>query len=97
MESLFDRFRKKEIIHSPNLGTVLMVEEFIKDNSGDFKKRSLWESLPKKMMYQTFCIIFEYLLASGKIAQDKEGNVVWIWNPKIVEKYLSNPNLKWKK
>ena len=37
------------------------------------------ENLPKKMMYQTFCVIFDYLLDSGKIALYREGKVAWIW------------------
>ena len=85
---------KKQILHYPQLDTVLMVEEFVKEKSGDYKKRSLWESLPRKMMYQTFCVIFDYLLESGKIAVDKDGKVAWIWNPELVKKYLSNPKLK---
>lgn len=83
----------KNILHAPNLGTVLMVEEFIRENSGEFKKRSLWEGLPKKMQYQTFCIIFDYLLYSGKIALDREGKIAWIWDPELVRKYMNRPEL----
>jgi len=86
--------QKKQILHYPQLDTVLMVEEFIKEYSGEFKKRSLWESLPRKMMYQTFCVIFDYLLDSGKIAVDKEGKIAWIWNLELIKKYLSKPHLK---
>jgi len=90
MEQKFDR---KGILHYPQLDTVLMVEEFIKENSGEYKKRSLWEALPKKMMYQTFCVIFDYLIYSNKIAIDKEGKIAWIWNPELVKKYLNMPEL----
>ena len=83
----------KKIIHYPQLDTVLMVEEFIRENSGEYKKRALWENLPKKMMYQTFQIIFDYLLESGKIAQDREGKICWIWNPELVQKYLKDESL----
>lgn len=85
---------QKNILHYPQLDTVLMVEEFIRENSGEYKKRSLWESLPRKMMYQTFCVIFDYLLESGKIALDREGKIAWIWNPELARKYLLNPNLR---
>jgi len=88
---------KKQVLHYPQLDTVLMVEEFIKKNSGEYKKRSLWESLPKKMMYQTFQVIFNYLQESGKIAIDKEGKIAWIWDPEGVKKYLAKPELFWKK
>lgn len=83
-----------EIIHYPQLDTVLMVEKFIREHSGEYKKKSLWENLPKKMMYQTYQLIFDYLLDSGKIAQDKVGKIAWIWNPELVRKYLNNPNFR---
>ena len=86
-------FDRKDILHYPQLDTVLMVEEFIREHSGEYKKRSLWEALPKKMMYQTFCVIFDYLLYSNKIALDKEGKIAWIWNPELVRKYLNNLEL----
>jgi hypothetical protein len=83
----------KPILHYPQLDTVLMVEEFIRDHGGEYKKKKLWENLPRKMMYQTFQVIFNYLLDSHKIAVDKEGKVCWIWNPVLVRKYLSRPEL----
>jgi len=88
-----NQFLMKNILHYPQLDTVLMVEEFIRKNSGEYKKRSLWEALPKKMMYQTFCVIFEYLLYSNKIALDNEGKIAWIWNPELVKRYLNNKKL----
>ena len=45
------------------------------------------------MMYQTFQVIFDYLLDSHKIAVDKEGKICWIWNPELVRKYLARPEL----
>ncbi len=86
----------KQILHYPQLDTVLMVERFIKTYGGEFKKRTLWESLPKKMMYQTFCVIFDYLSQSSKIATDKDGHICWIWDPEGVRRYLANSNLRWK-
>ena len=81
------------IHHFPRLDTVLMVEDFIKEHSGEYKKRALWENLPKKMMYQTFNVIYTYLLESGKIARDSEKKICWIWNPELVKKYLSDTSL----
>ena len=92
MHELIHRF--KTIAHYPQLDTVLMVENFIRENSGEFRKRSLWEHLPRKMMYQTFCVAFDYLLESGKIATDSEGKIVGIWNPDMVNKYISKPHLR---
>ncbi len=82
-----------KILHYPQLDTILMVEDFIRDHSGEYKKKSLWENLPKKMMYQTYSLVFDYLMESGKIARDMESKVCWIWNPDLVKKYLSNENL----
>ncbi len=86
-----------KILHYPQLDTVLMVEKYILEHSGELRKRRLWESLPKKMMYQTYCVIIDYLLDSGKIAVDRESKICWTWDPEGVKKYLSNPRLRWKR
>jgi hypothetical protein len=72
-----------------------MVEDFIKVHSGEFKKMLLWEALPKKMMYPTFCATINYLEYSGKIAFDKERKIAWIYNPSLVKKYLERHDLAW--
>jgi hypothetical protein len=54
----------------------------------------LWENLPKKMMYQTFKTIIEYLLESGKIASDSRGTICWIHNPDLVRKYAMREDLR---
>ncbi len=82
------------ILRYPRLDTVLMVEKFIKEHDGEFKKRKLWESLPKKMMYQTFCVVIDYLLYSGKISIDKEGKVGWIYYPELTRKFHARTNLR---
>jgi hypothetical protein len=81
-------------VHSPQLDTVLMVESFIKEHSGEYKKRALWENLPKKMMYQTFSVIIRYLQDSGKIATDAEKKICWIYNPELIQRYRNNADLK---
>jgi hypothetical protein len=45
----------------------------------------LWRSLPRKMMYQTFVGVLEYLEASNKIMFDGKGRIVWVAvdNPKL--------------
>lgn len=86
--------KPKTILHYPQLDTVLMVERFIWKHSGEYKRKSLWQRLPKKVMYQTFCVIIDYLLYSGKIAADKKGTLCWIWNPELVDKYLKKPHLR---
>lgn len=90
----------KKILRFPRLDTVLMVERFIKEHDGEFKKRALWESLPKKMMYQTFCVIIDYLSYSNKISIDAEGKIGWIYYPEEARNYLERVDLgrrEWKK
>jgi hypothetical protein len=81
----------------PRLDTVLMVEDFIKENDGEFRKKQLWEKLPKKVMYQTFSLIIDYLLISGKISVDSEGKIGWIFYPKDAEKRMKKAHLFWEK
>ncbi|MBT7101991.1 hypothetical protein HN935_00590 [archaeon] len=79
---------------SPTLQTVLMVEKFIDDNSGEYKKTELFKKLPKKVMWQTFQIIMEYLASIFKIVYDSEGYVVYIWNPELADKVKDMPEIK---
>ncbi len=83
----------QKVIHYPRLDTILMVEEFIKEHSGEFKKRALWENLPKRMMYQTYSVIIEYLIDSGKISVDTRSHICWIWNPNLVRRYMDDDSL----
>lgn len=80
---------------SPTLQTVLMVEKFIDENSGEYKKTELFKNLPRKVMWGTFQIIMEYLESTLKIAYDKKGYVVYIWNPELYNKYKDRKNLEW--
>jgi hypothetical protein len=89
-----------EIINNgryPRLDTVLMVEEFIKECDGEFRKKQLWEALPKKMMYQTFSVIIDYLIVSRKISVDAEGKIGWIYYPDDVKRRLKEIHLFWRK
>lgn len=85
-----------EIARSPTLQTVLMVERFIDENSGEYKKTELFKNLPKKVMWQTFQVIMEYLESINKIAYDIEGYVVYIWSPELGQKYKNRKDLEWK-
>lgn len=77
------------LLHSPTLDSVLMVEKTIQEHSQEFGKYQLWKKLPKKMMYQTFQVILDYLESSGKIIIDKEGIVIWTHNPEGIRKLLA--------
>jgi len=84
----------KQKLSSPTLQTVLMVDKFIKDHNGDFKKTNLFHALPKKMKWGTFQVIMEYLIEINKIMYDRDGYVVYIWNPEIYNKYKNRPEVK---
>ena len=95
MESKLTIQKNNYEIRSPTLQTVLMVEKFIDDNSGELKKTELWKSLPRKVMWGTFQVIMEYLESINKIVYDKEGYIVYIWNPELVAKYKDREDLVW--
>lgn len=79
---------KKSILHSPTLESVLMVEKIIQKHSGELGKYQLWKKLPRKMMYQTFQVILDYLQESNKIGIDKKGKIGWVWDPNGVKRFL---------
>lgn len=84
------------ITRYPRLDTILMIEEFIKENDGEYKKKQLWEKLPKKMMYQTYSLALDYLLISGKISVDQEGKIGWVFYPQEAQERLKKARLFWK-
>ncbi|MFH1591764.1 MAG: hypothetical protein ABIB47_00140 [Candidatus Woesearchaeota archaeon] len=77
------------ILHSPTLDSVIMVEETIRKYSQECGKYQLWKKLPRKMMYQTFSLILSYLQESGKIFIDKDGCIIWTYNPKRIKRLIS--------
>ena len=81
---------KREILHSPTLGSVLMVEGAIQKYSQECGKYQLWKKLPKKIMYQTYLVILDYLSSSGKIIIDRDGCLIWTWNPEGIKKILAS-------
>lgn len=97
MNQLQKNHSNRGILRFPRLDTVLMVEEFIKKHDGKYKKRALWESLPKKVMYQTFCVIIDYLFYSRKISIDSEGKIGWIYYPDSAYYYFKRKDLSRKK
>ena len=74
-----------EILHEPKLNTILMVEKTIIEAEEYLTRTELWKSLPRKMQYQTFKRILDYLEASGKIGFDKK---------KIIYTGVNNPKLE---
>lgn len=84
------KFNVEEIItRSPRLETVIAVEKFIKEHSGDFRKTELFNKLPKKIMWGTFNIILKYLWDNNKIGIDKKGFIVYIWSPEAGKLFIN--------
>ncbi len=77
---------KQEVLHYPRLDTVIMVEETLKSLDFYPTRMELWKALPRKVMYQTFAMIIDYLEELGKIIIDNDGKIVWTWNPELVKK-----------
>ena len=74
------------IARSPTLDTVLMVERTIEKYSSEFNRTELWKKLPRKVMWQTYLIILDYLQTINKIAIADNGIIVYIWSPEFAEK-----------
>jgi len=76
----------QELGHSPNLNTVLMVEEILKNmNESVITVAELKRRLPRQINHNTLIVILEYLELSNKILVTMRG-ITWIHNP--------NPNLQ---
>ncbi len=78
------KMQKLEIIHYPNLKTVLMVEDVLKKANDLLSREELKAKLPNKIMHQTLNVILKYLEDSGKILDGRKG-ILWIYNssPKL--------------
>ena len=72
--------QESEIIHYPNLKTVLMVEEVLHKANKPLKREQLKTKMKKQVMHQTLNVILRYLEDSGKIIDGRKG-IVWIYNP----------------
>jgi len=79
-----------KVLHEPQLDTILMVEKAIREAESYPSKKELWEALPKKMQYQTFNRILDYLESSNKIMFN-DHRIIWIFpdSPKL-KKLLEN-------
>ncbi len=69
-----------EVIHYPNLKTVLMVENVLRKANQLMTREQLKKKLPTKIMHQTLNVILKYLEDSGKILDGRKG-ILWIYNP----------------
>ena len=75
----------------PNLNTVLMVEDFLKEHRDlPMKIAEIKRQLPKQIMHETLQVILEYLWISGKIIYGPRG-IQWIYvKPEHLRKMLEN-------
>jgi hypothetical protein len=85
---------KKEVLRYPKLDTVLMIEETIEKAKSDKTAREIWQSLPRKVMWQTFMTTLDYLEHSGKILVANDKSIVWVWDPVGVKELLAKPHLR---
>jgi len=70
---------RPKIIHYPRLDTVMMIEDAIRSAKEYPTKAELLRRLPKKVMYQTFNLVLEYLQRSNKIIVTKDGRIIWVF------------------
>jgi hypothetical protein len=66
-----------KVLHEPQLDTILMIEKAIIDAEDYPTRMRLWRSLPRKVQYQTFKRVLDYLEASNKIIYDEDGAIVY--------------------
>lgn len=76
--------RRNTFARSPTLDTVLMIERIVEKYSGELNRTEIWKKLPRKVMWQTYLIVLDYLEYNNKIIVDKDGKIVWIWNPSLI-------------
>jgi hypothetical protein len=81
----------KQKTRSPNLTTILMIENTLKKNRDlPMTLPQLKSKLPKQVMHQTLKVILEYLFNSGKIIYGPKG-IQWIFSkPEHLQKMLKN-------
>jgi hypothetical protein len=65
--------KKRKKLYNPSftLDAVLIVVNTIDEFSGEYNQTGLWKNLPKKVMWQTYLVILEYLESINKIAFDQ--------------------------
>ncbi len=71
---------QKKVIHYPNLKTILMVENILKNSEVMITREELKRRLPMSIMHQTMNLILQYLEEKGMIIDSRKG-ILWIYNP----------------
>ena len=83
--------KNHKIKRYPNLNTILMVEDVLKERRDmPMKISELKKYLPKQVMHPTLKIILTYLWKSGKIIYGPKG-IQWIYSePEHLKKMLED-------
>ena len=76
----------QEVIHYPNLKTMLMVEKVLKDAETTLTREEIKKKLPTQIMHQTLNVSLDYMEQRGLILDGHKG-VLWTHNdsPKLRE------------
>ncbi len=69
----------EQILHYPNLKTMLMIEKVLKEAELAITREELKKRLPTQVMHQTLNIILEYLEERGLIIDGHKG-ILWTHN-----------------
>ena len=69
----------QEILHYPNLKTILMVEDVLKKAETTISREEIKNKMPTQVMHQTLNVILEYLEQRGLIIDGHKG-VLWTHN-----------------
>ena len=80
MESSAALAKGMEIIHYPNLKTVLAVESVIKEADGPITRAEIKRRLDSSIMHQTLNVILAYLEENGLIYDGRKG-IIWLKQP----------------
>lgn len=72
---------KQNILHYPNLKTVLEVEEIIKNSEMPLTRYKILKKLKNKIMKQTLNVVISYLDDKGIIYDSKKG-IFWTYQSK---------------
>ena len=72
--------QQNSVIHYPNLKTILIVENILKNTDSLITKEELKRRLPMQIMHQTLNLILQYLDEKGMILDGRKG-ILWIYNP----------------
>jgi len=83
------KLKQNPYLRSPTLETVLMVERTIDKYSGELNRTELWKKLPRKVMWQTYLMILNYLQSINKIAISSKGILVYIWSPESAKQFIN--------